>query len=117
MLMMEMREDEMPRLGENLTVQQHAKASFLDLIHSDAELHMFTMPFVIAKKYLQDLQGWREWRTWEQYLNGFHLQPVIVFKNTPHEIADARGRVEIYYLADMRVLFKREEPFQWTSTP
>lgn len=113
MLMMEMREADMPRLGETLPVQKHAQDSFLNLIHSDAELHMFTMPFIIQKKYLQDLQGWREWRTWEQYLEGLQLQPIIVFKNRSLEIEDDRGRPETYYLADMRVLFRRETAFDW----
>lgn len=113
MLMMERREADMPRLGENLSVQEQAKACFLDLIHTDVELHMFTIPFIIQKRYLQDLQGWRDWRTWEQYLLSVELQPIIVFKNRSLEIEDSRGRPETYYLADMRVLFKRAGPFQW----
>lgn len=105
---------ELPRLGETRSLQEHLQAAFFDVVRlPKAELFLFTAPVLIKKVFLERLEGWREWRTLAAYLAQSDLEPTIVFKNTPIPIKESPFETNTYYLADVRVIFVREEPFVW----
>lgn len=110
----ELETEALPRLGETLSLKDHLQVSFFDVIRlSDVDLHMFTVPVLIRQAFLERLEGWREWRTLTAYLSEQSLYPAVVFKNTPIPIRESPFEKGTYYLADVRVLFGRNEPFVW----
>lgn len=105
--------ESLPCLGEGLTLNAHMQANFFNVIGAASrELWETTKPFLIARKYLERLEGWRDWRTLAVYLEQEHLEPVMVFRNTPMSIT---GKPGDYYVADIRVLCGREQPFVWSK--
>ena len=109
--------EKLPRLGETLRLRDHLQGAFFDVVRlPDVDLHMFTVPILIRQAFLERLEGWREWRTLAAFLSGDFLQPAVVFKNTPIPIKTGPFETETYYLADVRILFCRQEPFTWSAT-
>ncbi|OBQ66502.1 hypothetical protein EFV37_35865 (plasmid) [Mesorhizobium loti] len=108
--------EELPRLGETVSVNSHMQANFFDVIGMDAkELHEFTAPILVRRGYIERLEGWREWRTLSVWLLQEYLEPVVVFRNTPVPVKTAAFEQTDYYVADVRVIFNRAQPFHWNG--
>lgn len=113
--------DQLPHLGENISLNDHMQRNFFDVIGSASrELYEFTVPFLIRRTYLERLDGWRDWRTLSVYMQQHFLQPVIVFRNTPlnKRRAGLAGVIESmdYYVGEVRVMCAHTEPFEWRHT-
>lgn len=105
--------DGLPRLGETVSLQQHMQEQFFDVIAAPSRgLYESTAPVLIKCSFLERLEGWAEWHALAAYLTRFDLQPLIVFKNAP---LSAVGR-ESYYVADIRVICVRPEPYAWSGS-
>lgn len=108
--------DKLPRLGETISVNNHMKLNFFDVIGLPSrELHEFTAPVLVRRDYIERLEGWREWRTLAVYLKQANLEPVMVFRNTPVPVKTAPYETTVYYVADVRVILDRDEPFRWNG--
>lgn len=112
--------EKLPRLGEAISLNDHMQRNFFDILRAPhRELYEFTVPFLLRRSYLERLDGWRDWRTLSVYMQKEHLQPIITFRNTPMPTRSVGpgGIVESmdYYVADIRVMCARLEPFVWNS--
>lgn len=99
----DLSEKSLPRLGEGLSVQDHMRRCFFDMVNSEAPLFMMTSPFLIKREFLEALEHWREWRVLTLYLLQFNLDAAIAFRNRPIALDDRDGAKADYYLGDVRV--------------
>lgn len=97
----------LPKLGETVTVEEHMRRSFFDMVNGDGEVFQMTRPFLIKRDYLEALEHWREWRTLSMWMVNFHLSPAVAFRNRPV------GLREEYYIGDVRVFCSSDEQIQW----
>ena len=112
--------EKLPKLGESVSLNDHMQRNFFNVVGTpNRELYEFTVPVLVRQNYLERLDGWRDWRTLSVYMMQQFLQPVLVFRNTPmptKRITDL-GLVETvnYFVADVRVMCGRDEPFVWSG--
>jgi hypothetical protein len=108
--------EQLPRLGESVSINSHMQAHFFDVVGlADKELHEFTSPVLVPRKHLERLEGWRDWRTLVVYLSQSGLEPVMVFRNTPIPIKTGTFEHTDYYVADVRVICNRDQPYHWAG--
>jgi hypothetical protein len=108
-----LNETKLPRLGETVSVQEHLRKCFFDMINTGTPLYVMTSPFLIKREFLEALEHWREWRVLVMYLNQHHLDPGIAFRNKPLILeADYTTKAE-YYVGDVRVFCAGDEPVHW----
>lgn len=104
----------LPRLGDTVTLTAHVQAGFFDIVRdATRELWEFTRPVLMKRQHLERLEGWREWRTLTVYLQEKGLEPCVVFRNTPLSLRTAPLETTDYYVADIRILLMRKQPYQW----
>lgn len=107
--------ESLPRLGETVSLNQHMQRNFFDVLGmAGRELYEFTVPVLVARRYLERLEGWRDWRTLSVYLGQNGLEPVMVFRNTSMPLKVAPFEQVDHYAADVRVLCLRDG-FHWSD--
>jgi hypothetical protein len=106
----------LPRLGDTVSVREHMQSNFFDVIGmSEEPATRFTSPVLVKRSHLERLEGWHEWQTLAGVLRDHDLEPVMVFRNTPIPIKTSPYEETEYYVADVRVTFRREDPFRWSG--
>lgn len=106
--------EKLPRLGETVSLNDHMQRNFFDVIGmAGRELYEFTVPVLVARRYLERLEGWRDWRTLAIYLGHSCLEPSLVFRNTPFHTWISNAERDVYYSGDLRVLCHDERKFVW----
>lgn len=104
----------LPRLGDTVSLSDHMQVNFFSLLMNPArDLWEFTRPVLMKRQHLERLEGWRDWRTLTVYLHREAMEPAAVFRNTPIPIKTGPLETTDYYVADIRVVLVRKEPFMW----
>lgn len=108
--------DELPKIGSNKTLQEHAQASFFEVIgNPNQPLFLNTRPILVKGSDLEAIEHWREWKTLGAYLRQHDLEPCFVFRNHPHILPVTYTEKASWYLADLRMVFVGDEAFTWAG--
>jgi hypothetical protein len=102
--------DNLPRLGQDISLQQHMQQHFFSLLDDSRSLLTMVKPVYVTEQLLRRWNSWEEWQILEGYLKSQNAIPFLVFRNVE---SNAKIQGENVFLADVRVMLARGQPYHY----